>query len=210
MSTAPVTIYELGPYVRWLWSVVDVTMTTAQGPSWQVTNNTPPNAQQDLAAIMAIIHANKSLFMPSATTPAAAFTRQEKTWLFEIRDWRNEIAHGGNVVGADRCRVFDTVARVVQRRDPVLADQYRILCGCPCCAPTTTTPAANPNRTSSNSTTKTSGSVTIDNRALAAAIRAHGVQPNGEVWERAKKLAKSGIPLDDAAKQAVLDVSTGQ
>lgn len=44
------------------------------------------------------------------------------------------------------------------------------------------------------------GSSREGNKALAAAMRAEGVTPNGEPWARAKALVKAGATVEAAAK----------
>lgn len=41
-----------------------------------------------------------------------------------------------------------------------------------------------------------------DNKALAAAIRAQGAQPNGEVWATAKAALAEGVSIEEAAEYA--------
>lgn len=46
----------------------------------------------------------------------------------------------------------------------------------------------------------------VDNKALAAALRASGVTPNGEPWARAKALVAAGQDIDTAALTVAVEI----
>ena len=50
-------------------------------------------------------------------------SREEFSWLHEVRDWRNKISHGGQVGHADAFRALDTIERVLTRHAPDQAQQ---------------------------------------------------------------------------------------
>lgn len=49
----------------------------------------------------------------------------------------------------------------------------------------------------------------VDNKALAEALRAHGVTPNGEPWAKAKAHIAAGNDIDTAAFAVAIELAQG-
>lgn len=108
----------LDTFAQGMWTVINDTMTrrSPMGGNW--TETYPgENLQTDAAMQINVILDNRAQIF------RYVLSREEFSWLHEVRDWRNNISHGGQVSHADAFRALDTMERVLTRHSPKNAQQ---------------------------------------------------------------------------------------
>jgi len=101
-----------------MWPVINDAMTrrSPMGGNW--TESYPgENLQTDASAQIGVILDNRAQIF------RYVLSREEFSWLHEVRDWRNNISHGGQVGHADAFRALDTIERVLTRHAAEQAQQ---------------------------------------------------------------------------------------
>lgn len=101
-----------------MWPVINDAMTrrSSMGGNW--TETYPgENLQTDASAQIGVILDNRAQIF------RYVLSREEFSWLHEVRDWRNNISHGGQVGHADAFRALDTIERVLTRHAAEQAQQ---------------------------------------------------------------------------------------
>lgn len=101
-----------------MWPVINDAMTrrSPMGGNW--TESYPgENLQTDASAQIGVILDNRAQIF------RYVLSREEFSWLHEVRDWRNNISHGGQIGHADAFRALDTIERVLTRHAAEQAQQ---------------------------------------------------------------------------------------
>lgn len=101
-----------------MWPVINDAMTrrSPMGGNW-VESYPGENLQTDASAQIGVILDNRAQIF------RYVLSREEFSWLHEVRDWRNNISHGGQVGHADAFRALDTIERVLTRHAAEQAQQ---------------------------------------------------------------------------------------
>ena len=106
---------------RQLWPIVDKRMVDNEGVDWAASKNR--NISGDLSAIVGVILANwESCFSDSMSS-------YERTFAYEIKDWRNTFAHNSNAIFPDDdvLRICDTAARLFKNMSPSASEKFKKL-----------------------------------------------------------------------------------
>ena len=109
---------SLDTFAEGMWPVINDAMTrrSPMGGNW--TESYPgENLPTDASAQIGVILDNRAQIF------RYVLSREEFSWLHEVKDWRNKVAHGSQISHADAFRALDTIERVLTRHAADQAQQ---------------------------------------------------------------------------------------
>ena len=108
-------------FAEGMWPVIDRSMTSRapQGSSW-ASAYPEDNPKTDASAQIRVILDNREQVFREV------LSRDEFSWLHEVRNWRNKVAHRNHLTQSDAFRALDTIERVLERHAPEQAKQVAV------------------------------------------------------------------------------------
>ena len=108
-------------FAEGMWPVIDRLMTSRapQGGTW-ASAYPEDNLKTDASAQIRVILDNRDQVFREV------LSKDEFSWLHEVRNWRNKVAHRNHLSQSDALRAIDTIERVLARHAPEHAKQVVI------------------------------------------------------------------------------------
>lgn len=113
--------HALDLFAEGMWPIIDRSMTSRapQGAAW-ASAYLEENLRTDVTTQIRVVLDHRDRVFREI------LSRDEFSWLHEVRNWRNKVAHRSHLSQSDAFRALDTIERVLTRHAPDQAKQVSV------------------------------------------------------------------------------------